>query len=50
MTGIFLFVAGAIAGFALVEAVITGGFRHNLSDEPSGVKALGGSTSVLSVG
>lgn len=47
---IFLFAAGAIAGFALVEAVITGGFRHGLEDEPSAVKALGGSISVLSVG
>lgn len=47
---IFLFAAGAIAGFALVEAVVTGGFRHGLEDEPSEVKALGGSISVLSVG
>ena len=47
---IFLFAAGAIAGFALVEAIVTGGFRHGLEDEPTEVKALGGSISVLSVG
>lgn len=47
---IFLFAGGAIAAFALVEAVATGGFRHGLEDEPSSVKALGGSISVFSVG
>lgn len=50
MPEIFLFAAGAIAGFALVEAVVTGGFKHGLDDEPSEIKALGGSISVLSVG
>lgn len=50
VTEIFLFAAGAVAGFALLEAVVTGGFRHGLEDEPSAVKALGGSISVLSVG
>ena len=47
---IFAFAAGAVAAFALVEALASGGFRHGLSDEPSDVKALGGSISVLSVG
>lgn len=33
-----------------MEAVVTGGFKHGLDDEPSEIKALGGSISVLSVG
>ena len=37
---IFAFAGGAIAAFALVEAVASGGFRHGLGDEPSDVKAI----------
>lgn len=47
---IFAFAAGAIAGFAVIEAVASGGFRHGLTDEPSRVKAIGSSVSILSVG
>ncbi len=47
---IFVFAGGAVLAFALVEAVVSGGFRHGLSDEPSEVRALGGSISVFSVG
>ena len=47
---IFAFAGGAVLAFALVEAFVSGGFRHGLSDEPSEVRALGGSISVFSVG
>lgn len=50
MGGIALFAGGAVVAFALMEAAITGGFRHGLGDEPSSVKALGSSISVLSIG
>jgi hypothetical protein len=50
VTEIFAFAGGAVVAFALVEAVASGGFKHRLEDEPSQVKALGGSISVLSVG
>ncbi len=50
MPQIFVFAAGAVAAFALVEAIASGGFRHRLSDEPSGVRALGVSFSFPSVG
>ena len=47
---IFAFALGAVLAFALVEAVISGGFKHGLRDEPSDVKAPGGSISVFSMG
>src|SRR5215216_4188758 len=47
---IFIFAGGAILGVALVEAVVSGGFRHRLAEEPSRVRALGGSISFFSVG
>jgi hypothetical protein len=47
---IFLFAAGAILAVALVEAIASGGFRHRLEEEPSRVRALGGSISFPSVG
>ena len=47
---IFAFAGGAVLAFAAVEAWVSGGFRHGLRDEPSEVKALGGSISVFSVG
>jgi hypothetical protein len=50
VTEIFAFAGGAVVAFALVEAVASGGFKHRLEDEPSQVKALGGSISVISVG
>lgn len=50
MVEIFAFAGGALLAFALVEAFVSGGFRHGLSDEPSEVRALGGSISVFSVG
>lgn len=50
VTEIFAFAGGAVLAFALVEAVASGGFRHRLSDEPSDVRALGGSISFASVG
>ncbi len=47
---VFAFAGGAIAAFALVEAFIICGFRHNVEDEPSQVKALGNSISIFYVG
>ena len=47
---IFAFAAGAVVGFALIEAVASGGFRHRLRDEPSDVRAIGASFSFPSVG
>ncbi|WP_273842645.1 hypothetical protein [Rubrobacter calidifluminis] len=47
---VFGFGGGAVMGFALVEAAVSGLFRHGLEDEPSQVKALGSSISVFSVG
>jgi hypothetical protein len=47
---IFVFAAGAVVAFALVEAVASGGFRHRPSDEPSDVRALGVFISFPSVG
>jgi amino acid transporter len=47
---IFLFAVGAILAVALVEAIASGGFRHRLEEEPSRVRALGGSISFPSVG
>ncbi|MEU3897236.1 hypothetical protein [Streptomyces sp. NPDC045251] len=43
------FALGAAAGFSLLEAVATGGFRKPLEKEPSSVTALGVSFSVVSV-
>ena len=47
---IFIFAGGAILAVALVEAIASGGFRHRLEEEPSRVRALGGSISFFSVG
>lgn len=47
---IFAFAGGAVAAFALVEFVVSGGYKHELTDEPSDVKNVGSSVSVLSVG
>ena len=47
---VFAFAGGAVVAVALVEAVASGGFRHRLEEEPSRVRALGGSISFFSVG
>ena len=47
---IFAFAGGAVAAFALVEFVVSGGYRRNLENEPPNVKDVGSSVSVLSVG
>lgn len=47
---IFAFAVGAVAAFALVELVVSRGFKHGLEDEPRSVKELGSSISILSVG
>jgi hypothetical protein len=47
---IFAFAGGAVAAFALVELVVSGGYRQDLEDEPPNVKDVGSSVSVLSVG
>jgi hypothetical protein len=47
---IFAFGGGAVAAFALVEFIVSGGYKHELTDEPSGVKDVGSSVSILSVG
>ena len=47
---IFAFAGGAVFAFALVEAVISRGFRRGAEDEPTRAKMLGSSISVFSVG
>jgi hypothetical protein len=47
---VFAFAGGAVAAFALVELVVSGGYSHELEDEPSSVKDIGSSVSVISVG
>jgi hypothetical protein len=47
---IFAFAGGAVVAFALVGALASGGFREELEDQPSNVKALGGAFALLSVG
>jgi hypothetical protein len=47
---IFAFAGGAVVAFALVEFVVSWGYRQDLEDEPSNVKDVGSSVSVLSVG
>ena len=44
------FVMGAVLAFAVVEAAASRGYRHELEDEPSSIKALGSSISIFSVG
>ena len=46
---IFLFVAGAGLAFAVVNAVVTRGFRRSVESEPAVVLALGTAMSVFSV-
>jgi hypothetical protein len=47
---IFTFAGGAIVAFAVVGAIASGGFRAELEDQPSNVKALGGAFALLSIG
>lgn len=47
---IVAFAGGAVACFALVEGVVSRGFTRGMEDEPSSVKELGSSISILSVG
>ncbi|MGI9048044.1 MAG: hypothetical protein ACR2GU_01460 [Rubrobacteraceae bacterium] len=47
---IFAFAGGAIVAFALVEAVVSRGFRRGIDDEPTAVKMLGSSISFFSIG
>ena len=44
------FAGGAVAAFGVVELVVSRGFTRRLEDEPTSVKELGSSISVLSVG
>jgi hypothetical protein len=46
---VFLFVAGAMIAFALIETLVSGLFRKRLEDEPSEVLALGATFSLFSV-
>jgi len=46
---IFLFIVGASAPFALVNAIVTRGFRQRFADEPEVVIALATSFSALSI-
>lgn len=46
---VFLFLAGACLPFALVNALVTAGFRRRFADEPGVVIALATSFSLLSV-
>jgi undecaprenyl pyrophosphate phosphatase UppP len=47
---IVAFAGGAVVAFAVVEMVVSWGFTQGLEDEPTDVKELGSSISVLSVG
>jgi undecaprenyl pyrophosphate phosphatase UppP len=47
---IVAFAGGAVVAFAVVELVVSWGFTQGLEDEPTDVKELGSSISVLSVG
>src|SRR5215217_7604906 len=47
---IVAFAGGAVVAFAVVGAIASGGFREELEDHPSSVKALGGAFAFLSVG
>ena len=47
---LLLFALGSAAAFALLELVLTAGYRQPLDDEPTTVVALGVSLSSLSVG
>jgi hypothetical protein len=47
---IVAFAGGAVAAFAVVELVVSRGFTRGMEDEPSSVKELGSSISLLSVG
>lgn len=44
------FVVGAVLAVAVVNAVASGGFRHEVDEEPSSIRALGSSLSIFSVG
>jgi hypothetical protein len=44
------FAGGAVAAFAVVEMVVSWGFTQGVEDEPTNVKELGSSISILSVG
>jgi hypothetical protein len=46
---VFLFAAGAALAFALVNALVTEGYRKRFPDEPGVVVALGTSLSLFSV-
>lgn len=46
---IFLFLTGAVGGFTIVEAIVSGGFRHGPRGERSDVVALGTAFSLVSV-
>lgn len=46
---VYLFTIGAVAAFALLEAVASKLFRKKLSGEPSEVIALGSALSILSI-
>jgi hypothetical protein len=47
---VFLFGAGAVAAFTLVDVAVTGGFKKRLRSDPPEVVVLGSSMSFLSVG
>lgn len=47
---IFAFAGGAVAAFALIELLVSRGYRNELQDKSSSVKNVGSSVSVLSVG
>ena len=50
MRQILSFVVGAVLAFAVVEAVASGGYRHEMEEEPCTITALGSSISIFSVG
>ncbi len=50
VTDVFLFAAGGVAAFSVLEAAATAGFRHRTHAERPDVVALGSAFSFLSVG
>lgn len=49
LTDIFLFIAGAVLAFAMIEAIGTRMFTRSLPDEPSRVVALGSAIGIISI-
>lgn len=47
---IMLFALGAVGAFTVIEAIVSGGFKHQVRGDPTDVVALGTALSFISVG